>query len=94
MPCAGATDKAEAARRVTIPVGVRLPILDDSVVPRECGLALFDAFGSKEKTLHINPGGHIGIPDPRFQEGKVGAFIRPLFRTRADPQLLTPYSCL
>ncbi len=24
--------------------------------------ALFDAFGSKEKTLHANLGGHTGIP--------------------------------
>ena len=26
------------------------------------GIALFDAIGSTEKTLHINPGGHIQIP--------------------------------
>jgi len=31
-------------------------------MPRESGLALFDAFGSAEKTLHANPGPHMGVP--------------------------------
>jgi hypothetical protein len=31
-------------------------------VPREAGLALFDAFASHEKTLHANPGRHAGVP--------------------------------
>ena len=31
-------------------------------MPREEGLALFDAFGSAEKTLHANPGRHADIP--------------------------------
>jgi hypothetical protein len=29
---------------------------------REAALALWDAFGSKEKTMHINPGGHVQVP--------------------------------
>ena len=31
-------------------------------MPRESGLALFDAFGSAEKTLHANPGRHGAVP--------------------------------
>ncbi len=34
----------------------------DQLVSREAGIALFDAFASREKTMHINPGGHTGIP--------------------------------
>jgi hypothetical protein len=30
-------------------------------VPRADGLALFDAFGSGEKTLHANPGLHAEV---------------------------------
>jgi hypothetical protein len=36
---------------------------DDERVPREQCLALFDAFGSTEKTLHANPGKHGEVPD-------------------------------
>jgi alpha-beta hydrolase superfamily lysophospholipase len=47
----------EAARRVTVPVQFLLP-WDDEHVERQSALALFDAFASKEKTLHANPGDH------------------------------------
>jgi dienelactone hydrolase len=47
----------EAARRITVPVQFLLP-WDDEHVDRESALALFDAFASKEKTLHANPGDH------------------------------------
>lgn len=46
-----------AARRVTVPVQFLLP-WDDEHVDRESALALFDAFASREKTLHANPGDH------------------------------------
>ncbi len=52
---------AEAAARITIPIEFALQS-DDEIVSREAGLALFDAFGSAEKALHLNPGGHLGIP--------------------------------
>jgi pimeloyl-ACP methyl ester carboxylesterase len=52
---------AEAARSITIPVEFTLQS-DDELVERGAGVALFDAFGSTEKTMHINPGGHLGIP--------------------------------
>lgn len=51
----------EAARRITVPVEFLLQ-WDDEMVPREAGLALFDAFASREKTLHANPGRHAGVP--------------------------------
>ncbi len=47
----------EAARRITVPVQFLLP-WDDEHVGRQFALALFDAFASKEKTLHANPGDH------------------------------------
>ncbi len=53
-----------AAKAITIPVEFVFQ-WDDAVAPRAFGLALFEAFGSKEKTLHINPGGHLHIP--RFE---------------------------
>lgn len=34
---------------------------DDEPVPREPGLAPFDAFGSTEKTRHANPDPHAGV---------------------------------
>jgi alpha-beta hydrolase superfamily lysophospholipase len=50
----------EAARRITVPVQFLLP-WDDEHVDRQSALALFDAFASKEKTLHANPGDHRDI---------------------------------
>jgi dienelactone hydrolase len=46
-----------AARRITVPVQFLLP-WDDEHVDRQSALSLFDAFASKEKTLHANPGDH------------------------------------
>ena len=51
----------EEARRVTIPLHVLLQ-WDDEGNDRQMALDLFDAFGSKEKTLHANMGGHTGVP--------------------------------
>jgi len=36
--------------------------LDDELMTPEAGIALFSKFGSKEKTMHINPGPHVGVP--------------------------------
>jgi hypothetical protein len=58
----------EDARQVTIPLLVLLQ-WDDEGNDRQLALDLFDAFGSKEKTLHANMGGHAGVP--RF-EGEHG----------------------
>ena len=51
----------EEARQVTIPLQVLLQ-WDDEGNDRQLALDLFDAFGSGEKTLHANLGGHIGVP--------------------------------
>jgi hypothetical protein len=51
----------EEARQVTIPLHVLLQ-WDDEGNDRQAALDLFDAFGSKEKTLHANLGGHAGVP--------------------------------
>ncbi|PPK64522.1 alpha/beta hydrolase [Actinokineospora auranticolor] len=51
----------EEARRVTTPLLVLLQ-WDDAGNDRQLALDLFDAFGSEEKTLHANMGGHTGVP--------------------------------
>jgi len=51
----------EEARRVTIPVHVLLQ-WDDEGNDRQAALNLFDALGSREKTLQANLGGHTGVP--------------------------------
>jgi pimeloyl-ACP methyl ester carboxylesterase len=69
---AGSEALAGAAARVTIPVEFLLQ-WDDELVPRESGLALFDAFGSAEKTLHANPGRHAVVP--RFEVASAERFF-------------------
>jgi pimeloyl-ACP methyl ester carboxylesterase len=51
----------EQARQVTIPLLFLLQ-WDDEGNDRQLALDLFDAFGSTEKTLHANLGGHAGTP--------------------------------
>ena len=58
----------EEARQVTIPLQVLLQ-WDDEGNDRAMALELFDAFGSKEKTLHANLGGHIGVPSFEIEAG-------------------------
>ena len=58
---AGHETLAAAAARITVPVEYLLQ-WDDELVPRASGLALFDAFACREKTLHANPGRHLGVP--------------------------------
>jgi pimeloyl-ACP methyl ester carboxylesterase len=73
---AGHETLAESAARVTIPVEFLLQ-WDDELVPRDSGLALFDAFASREKTLHANPGRHTGVPAFEL-ESSVRFFTRHL----------------
>ncbi|GAA3532898.1 hypothetical protein GCM10022419_010060 [Nonomuraea rosea] len=69
----------EAARQITVPVEFTMQ-WDDEHVPRESGLALFDAFASKEKTLHANTGKHMELP--RFEADSAARFFtRHLGRT-------------
>ncbi|EME60193.1 dienelactone hydrolase family protein [Amycolatopsis decaplanina] len=62
----------EEARQVTIPLHVLLQ-WDDEGNDRQQALDLFDAFGSKEKTLHANMGGHTGVP--RFEGEAASRFF-------------------
>ena len=52
--------RAEAAQ-VTIPLQFLLQ-WDDEGMERQPALDLFDAFGTRDKTLHANLGGHAGVP--------------------------------
>ena len=77
-----AADFAAAAGAITIPVEFVFQ-WSDAVAPREHGIALFDAFGSKEKSMHVNPGGHLDIPSfegaswERFFARHLGAAATP-----------------
>jgi dienelactone hydrolase len=66
----------EEARRITLPLHVLLQ-WDDHGNDRQQALDLFDAFGSKEKTLQANLGGHTGIP-PHAAEDAGRFFLRHL----------------
>ena len=67
-----------AAGEATVPLQFLLQ-WDDEHVSRQSGLALFDAFGSAEKTLHANPGGHRQVP--AFELNSASRFfIRHLHR--------------
>ena len=50
-----------AAQAITIPLRFAFQ-WDDPIRSRDYGIALFTAFGSSEKSMHINPGGHTAIP--------------------------------
>ncbi|WP_107481740.1 alpha/beta hydrolase, partial [Streptomyces pseudogriseolus] len=73
----GALASPEAAR-ITVPVRFLLQWHDERV-PRDQGLALYDALASQQKTLHANPGGHAEVP-PSEQDGTLRFFARHLAR--------------
>ena len=60
----GSDEQWERATRITIPL-LFLFQWDDELMTRQGGLALWDAFGSAEKTMHINPGPHVQFPSSR-----------------------------
>jgi hypothetical protein len=68
----------EEARRVTIPLHVLLQ-WDDEGNDRQLALDLFDAFGSTEKQLIANMGGHTGVPRHAGEDAS-GFFARHLVR--------------
>lgn len=68
----GASALEQAANAITIPLEFVFQ-WEDAVAPREAGIALFNAFGSREKTMHINPGGHVEIP--KFEGASWQAFF-------------------
>jgi dienelactone hydrolase len=56
---------------VTVPLLFLFQYHDELMQPED-GLALWAAFGSTEKTMHINPGPHVGVP--RFERDASSAF--------------------
>lgn len=69
----------ERAKQITIPIEFDMQ-WDDEHIPREAGLALFNAFASTEKTLHANAGRHKELP--RFEvDSAVRFFTRHFGRT-------------
>jgi len=66
----------DEARRVTVPLHVLLQ-WDDEGNDRQTALDLFDALGSREKTLQANTGGHRGVP-PFAGEDAARFFARHL----------------
>lgn len=67
----------EAARQISVPIEFVLQ-WDDEHIERQSGLALFDAFASKEKTLHANAGRHKELP--RFEADSAVRFFARHFR--------------
>jgi dienelactone hydrolase len=71
---------ARAARSLEIPV-LFLVQWDDELAPRDYALALFDAIGSNDKAMHVNPGIHVAVPveeiaaSERFFEKHLGAKV-------------------
>jgi dienelactone hydrolase len=72
----GASASADAAARIAVPVEF-LVQWDDERIPRAHSLALFDALGSAEKTLHANPGRHGDLP-PHETDSSLRFFARHL----------------
>ncbi|WP_327294050.1 MULTISPECIES: alpha/beta hydrolase [unclassified Streptomyces] len=74
---------AEKAEQITIPIEFDLQ-WDDEHISREEGLALFDAFASKEKSLHVNSGRHKELP--RFEaDSALRFFARHFGRPVTSP---------
>ena len=57
------------ARSITIPL-IFVFQRSDTLMTLQSGIDLFDAFGSTDKTMHINPGGHVAIPVSERQKWK------------------------
>ena len=64
---------ARQAAAVTIPV-LFLNQWDDELMTRETSVALWEALGSTEKTMHVNPGRHVQVP--RFERSASEDFFR------------------
>jgi pimeloyl-ACP methyl ester carboxylesterase len=63
---------SEQAGRVEIPLLFLFQLNDELMTP-EAGLRLFSTFGSKVKTMHINPGSHVAVP--MFERDEYEAFF-------------------
>jgi pimeloyl-ACP methyl ester carboxylesterase len=79
----GADRFERAARGLTVPVLLVLQ-WNDELVGQTSGLALFDAIGSTEKTLHVNRGGHVQIP--LFERDAYEAFFLRHLGPAVEPE--------
>jgi hypothetical protein len=59
-----------AAQRITVPLRFAFQ-WDDPIRSRDYGIALFNAFSSSDKSMHINPGGHTDIPTTEVESWDV-----------------------
>ena len=75
--------QARQAAAVTVPV-LFLNQWDDELMTREAALALWDALGSEEKTMHINPGGHVDMPGFEYRASEE-FFARHLLAATPEP---------
>ena len=57
----GGAEFETAARSLRVPILFLLQ-WDDELIARAASLGLFGAIGSTDKTLHVNPGGHVQVP--------------------------------
>jgi alpha-beta hydrolase superfamily lysophospholipase len=73
----------EAARRITVPIEYQIP-WDDQEFDHTSGVALFDAFASKEKTLHAYSGRHHPVPEYE-RDSAARFFARHLGRAACLP---------
>ncbi|WP_160100701.1 hypothetical protein [Rhodococcus sp. T7] len=73
----------ETARKITVPVEYRIP-WNDEYIDCRAGLALFDAFGLREKTLHAHPGAYNQLPEYE-RDSSARFFARHLRRAGATP---------
>lgn len=69
----GADRFEAAARALTIPI-LFLFQAEDELMSLQSGIDLFQAIGSAEKTMHLNPGGHVMVP--RFERAAAEDFFR------------------
>jgi hypothetical protein len=81
----GASEMEASARAITCPVEFVFQ-WDDAVADREHGIALFNALGSSEKTMHVNPGGHMEIPS--FEAASWERFFQRHLTERAKAGVL------
>jgi dienelactone hydrolase len=79
----GTGERLEAAAR-----SLSIPVLfvfqwDDQLMSRQSGLELFDALGTKDKAMHIFPGGHVNTP--MYERDSYDAFFMRHMRVSAPP---------
>ena len=70
---AGDEEWGRQAAAVTVPV-LFLAQWHDELMTRDTMIALWETFGSSEKTMHVNPGGHVQVP--RFERQASVDFFR------------------